>query len=122
MKYLILVCAGVLLAAGAAMATDEMPMDHSQMHHEQAASPADEALMAAHKTMMDNMHVSMTGNPDVDFVTMMIPHHRGAVDMCKVQLQYGSDAEIKKLCEGVIAAQEKEITQMQDWLKAHAKQ
>jgi len=40
---------------------------------------------------MDKMHADMmasqyTGNADVDFVRGMIPHHRGAIDMAKVEL------------------------------------
>ena len=75
---------------------------------------------------MNVMHKGMhsapyTGNPDRDFVTMMIPHHQGAIDMAKVVLSYGKDSEIKKLAEGIIKAQEEEIAQMQAWLKKNAK-
>jgi uncharacterized protein (DUF305 family) len=74
----------------------------------------------ANETMHHNMMVNLTGNSDVDFVRGMIPHHQGAIDMAKVELQYGKDAEIKKLAKDIIAAQEKEIAMMQDWLKKNA--
>ena len=61
----------------------------------------------------------MTGDPDRDFVTMTIPHHQGAIDMAKVQLQYGKDPELRKLSEGVVTAQESEIVFMKDWLAKH---
>jgi uncharacterized protein (DUF305 family) len=48
-----------------------------------------------------------------------IPHHRGAVEMAKVELKYGKDPELRKLAEGIISAQESEIKMMQTWLKAH---
>ncbi len=38
---------------------------------------------------MKNMAVKPTGNPDRDFVDMMMPHHVGAVDMAKVELSTG---------------------------------
>ena len=38
------------------------------------------------------MHASgYTGNPDVDFLAMMIPHHEGAVEMARLVLVYGKD-------------------------------
>jgi uncharacterized protein (DUF305 family) len=45
---------------------------------------------------MNVMHKGMhsapyTGKPDRDFVTMMIPHHQGAIDMAKALLLYGKD-------------------------------
>ena len=86
-----------------------------------AATPADKAFAASMKTMMTNMHVKPTGKPDQDFVLMMIPHHQGAIDMAKVELQYGTDAELRQLATDIVAAQEKEIAQMKAWLAEHGK-
>ena len=40
--------------------------------------------------------VPSTGNPDRDFAQMMIVHHRGAIDMAKTELAYGTDPEMRK--------------------------
>jgi uncharacterized protein (DUF305 family) len=48
--------------------------------------------MQATQTMDQGMKSAQpTGNTDKDFVTMMLSHHQGAVDMAKVELQYGKD-------------------------------
>jgi uncharacterized protein (DUF305 family) len=60
--------------------------------------------------------VKPTGKPDEDFVRMMIPHHQGAVDMAKVELEYGTDPELRQLASDIVAAQDKEIAQMKAWL------
>lgn len=79
------------------------------------------AFKKAHMRMMHDMHQTFTGNPDVDFTNGMIPHHQGAIDMAKVQVKYGKDAETRKLAEQIIADQEKEIAQMKAWLRKNAK-
>ena len=79
------------------------------------ASPSTKAFKAADDKMMADMGRPMTGNADRDFVAGMLPHHQGAVDMAKVELQYGKDAELRRLARGIVAAQEKEITQMRAW-------
>jgi uncharacterized protein (DUF305 family) len=81
-----------------------------------ATTPADKAFAASMKTMMSRMNVKPTGNPDKDFVLMMMPHHQGAIDMAKVELQYGTDTELRSLATDIVSAQEKEIAQMKDWL------
>ena len=53
------------------------------------------------------------------FARGMLPHHIGAVDMAKVQLQYGTDEEMRKLAQEIIDAQQPEITLMQNWITAH---
>lgn len=78
--------------------------------------PSSVAFMEANDRMHQTMAIEYTGNADVDFIRGMIPHHQGAVDMARIVLEHGSDPEVKKLAEAVIAAQEAEIKWMQDWL------
>jgi len=73
------------------------------------ATPADRAFATSMKTMMTSMNVKPTGKPDKDFALMMIPHHQGAIDMAKVELQYGADPELRQLATDIVAAQDKEI-------------
>jgi uncharacterized protein (DUF305 family) len=60
-----------------------------------------------------------SGDADVDFVRGIIPHDQRAIDMAKVELEYMKDPDLRKLAEGIVAAQESEIETMQTWLKAH---
>lgn len=63
--------------------------------------------------MMADMHrPGYTGNADVDFLSMMIPHHQGAVDMARLLLIHGRDPLTRKLAEEIIASQTTEIAAM----------
>ncbi len=71
---------------------------------------------------MDKMHVAMgaikrSGNSDVDFVRLMLPHHQAAIDMAKTQLVYGKDAQMRRLAQEIITDQQLEIQLMVRWLK-----
>lgn len=134
-----LVCALALAAVPAVAQT--MPQDHGAMNHGSMnhgtmdtmgsmthgtpaattpAAPSTVAFEAAMTRMHTDMAIPYTGNADVDFVRGMIPHHQGAIDMAEVVIQYGSDPDVKKLAEEVIAAQTKEIAWMQAWLAKNA--
>jgi hypothetical protein len=71
---------------------------------------------------MDKMHMAMgavvrSGNSDVDFVRLMLPHHQAAIDMAKTQLLYGRDPQMRRLAQEIITDQQLEIELMQRWLK-----
>ncbi|WP_416671161.1 DUF305 domain-containing protein [Egbenema bharatensis] len=84
-----------------------------------AAENLAEANMPPHQ--MDGMrHGSMSLGPkdeffDLRFIDGMVPHHEGAVLMAQEALQKSSRPEILALAEAIIAAQEVEISQLQDW-------
>jgi len=109
--------AALLLSSGAIA----LAQDHSghTMDTAPAASdnPATAGYEAANAKMHGDMAITYTGDPDIDFLKSMIPHHQGAIDMARVVLEHGKDPEIRKLAEDIIAAQEKEIATMREWLK-----
>nr|WP_314093459.1 DUF305 domain-containing protein [uncultured Shinella sp.] len=84
-------------------------------------SPSTQAFIDANAKMHAAMEIDFTGNADVDFVRGMIAHHQGAIDMAKVELEHGKNADIRKLAEDVITAQEGEIAMMKEWLAKNAK-
>jgi len=79
------------------------------------------ALMADAMAVMDDRmaRAPMNGNPEHDFVTMMLPHHQGAIDMARAVLLHTRDPGLRNLALGIIAEQQNEINVMQAWLKAH---
>lgn len=66
---------------------------------------------------METMHAEMqnvrySGNADADFASMMIPHHQGAIEMSKVELQFGADPRLRRLAQEIIVTQQSEIEVM----------
>jgi uncharacterized protein (DUF305 family) len=92
----------------------------ARMNHGTAAAAdtgeSTKAFETAMSGMMQGMMTPRTGKPDLDFAQGMIPHHQGAIDMAKIVLQFGKDAEVRKLAEAVVKAQEGEIMFMKDWV------
>lgn len=72
---------------------------------------------AGMETMMREMHSpGYTGDPDVDFLAMMIPHHQGAVEMARLVLVHGRDPLTRQLAVEIIASQSAEIDAMRQRL------
>jgi uncharacterized protein (DUF305 family) len=62
--------------------------------------------------MMNDMAVKPTGDVEVDFVAMMVPHHQGAIDMAIAVLRYGRNPQIRRLAQEIIVTQQQEIAAM----------
>jgi uncharacterized protein (DUF305 family) len=85
-------------------------------------APFQHAMHAAMQAMTSAMALApMTGDPDHDFLAMMIPHHEGAVEMARLVLLHGRDPLVRQLAEQIIAGQQSEIASMQGRLaRLHA--
>lgn len=57
-----------------------------------------------------------TGNADLDFVNMMIPHHENAITMSKEYLAdpEACDTRVKELAQNIINKQQQEIIWMKE--------
>ena len=95
-------------------------MDHSK-HEGQHATPDARGQKSRFESdmdtgmarMMQDMHSpGYTGQPDSDFLAMMIPHHEGAVDMARLVLIHGRDPMVRQIAEEIIASQTVEIAAM----------
>ncbi|HEY1037126.1 MAG TPA: DUF305 domain-containing protein [Candidatus Paceibacterota bacterium] len=72
--------------------------------------------------MMVSMNAELEGKNgdafDQAFISEMIVHHQGAVEMAELALKNAKHQEIKDLAKNIISAQTTEISQMQSWQKA----
>ena len=70
-------------------------------------------MRTAMEKMMSDMHApGYNGDPDVDFLGMMIAHHVGAVEMARLALTHGRDPATRRLADEIIASQTIEIESM----------
>lgn len=113
--------AGLLLAAAIGFAQQ----GHGHEGHVATAGPVcsagdggfAQAMERAMAVMMRDMHAPPpSGDPDRDFLAMMVPHHRGAVEMARLVLAHGRDPLTRQLAEHVLATQQVEIAAMEQRL------
>lgn len=88
---------------------------HMPMAHEMSA-PSTKDFLHTNHVMHMAMNIEYTGNPDIDFVRGMIPHHQGAIDMAKVVQNHGQNGNVKNFANKVIRDQTKEILSMETHL------
>lgn len=71
--------------------------------------------------MMASMNAELQGKTGDDFdkafLSEMIMHHEGAVQMAQAARTHAKHKEIKDLAQAIISAQNKEIADMKAWLK-----
>ncbi len=85
--------------------------------------PPPSAATRAYRAITLQMHIDMevdyTDKADKDFSRLMAAHHKAAVEMAKVQLQYGTDPEMRKLAQKIVAENDKEIATLRAWQAKH---
>lgn len=81
-----------------------------------SAAPSTRSTVDASAPAASSPSVDEHNAVDVMFVTMMIPHHQGAIEMSDVALTQASTQPVKDLAGRIKAAQGPEIEQMQGWL------
>lgn len=88
-----------------------------------SSSGSGHGSMLMHESMMSGMQkmqgMKPTGDTDKDFAMMMRMHHQQAVDMAKVEVQHGKSPELKAMAQKMINDQQKEISQLDQWLAKH---
>lgn len=89
-----------------------MGMQASQMHQE----AADDGAMNMSMDAMTSSLKGKTGDEfDKVFISEMIVHHQGAIDMANLAKQHAKHEEIKTLADAIVSAQTKEIQDMRAW-------
>lgn len=73
--------------------------------------------MAGMQEKMGTM--TMTGDADYDFASMMRMHHQGAVDMAQAELDNGKNPAMRAAAKKIITSQKKEIIEFDRWMKDH---
>lgn len=81
-------------------------------------SPETPAMMGMDMPGMNIGMLRSAGDTDRAFLAQMIPHHRSAITMARKATKDAKHAQIQTLAGRIITAQQREITQMQRWLKA----
>ncbi|OYX66403.1 MAG: hypothetical protein B7Y88_04420 [Sphingomonadales bacterium 32-64-17] len=114
------------MAAASTPASAKEAGHHSAMADASTSriSPEAAAFLAenerAMERMMELMHAVPTGDIDKDFVTMMIPHHQGAIDMARAVLRSSRNEAVRRLAQEIIVTQEDEIRAMRLAIGIHA--
>ena len=107
----------VMTAAHAQTAPMAMPVTtttHTDAHKAMMGSDAMKKSMMAGMDGMQKM--AMTGDADKDFALMMKMHHQQGVEMAQMEIDHGKSPVMKKMAKQIIAAQNKEIRQFDQWL------
>lgn len=66
-------------------------------------------------SMTDSLRGKAGDEFDKTFISGMIEHHQGAVDMASLAKEQAKHDEIKQMADDIISAQTKEIDMMKSW-------
>jgi len=87
-----------------------------------AAAPGgggEEPFAPAEAKMKEAMMAATGTNTDWMWVSKMIAHHQGALDVSQVVLRESQDAAIRRMAQKTIEMQTADIGELRAWLQAH---
>lgn len=123
----LIVSSAVMLAATPALAQQGgmQGMDHSQMggmnHADMGKMMAGNPYAQAEMDMHQKMMAAKEGDAAEMWTRKMIEHHRGAIAMSRVAVRDAKDAQTREMAQMTITKQEKDIAELQGWLRKHGK-
>ncbi len=75
--------------------------------------------MSGNSMSMDSMTATLKGKTgddfDKTFISEMMSHHQGAIDMASLALTNAKHQEVKDLAQNIVTAQTSEINEMRSW-------
>lgn len=108
---------GLLLFASFSYSS-ELPFTHEPHMHKNLKND----FLSANENIMTDMHnkmstLKMTGDNDIDFLLLMIPHHQSGIEMAEEVLKSSNDRKVKNMALGIITEQRNEIEIMEKLIK-----
>jgi uncharacterized protein (DUF305 family) len=96
-----------------AMEHNEDSMQHGGMTGHVDSTGGSNSMMVIMQKNMDEMKsMPSSSNPDQDFAKMMKVHHMGAVEMVNLELEKGTDPQMKAMAQKMQEEQQKEIEEL----------
>jgi uncharacterized protein (DUF305 family) len=99
-----------------AMSGDQMPMGGHHGHGGMMGGMP--SGMMGEMSMMADLWKLPSNRLEVVFMSLMIPHHQGAIMMAQLVPDRAAHQELKDLASQIIASQSAEIDQLQSWLSS----
>ncbi|MES2887807.1 MAG: DUF305 domain-containing protein [Pseudomonadota bacterium] len=83
-------------------------------------APGASALHQATTSHLDRMKgMRPSGDTDKDFALLMKAHHQHGIEMAQAEIGQGKSPELKAMASKLIAEQQKQIEQLDQWLAAY---
>lgn len=116
MKNLSLILLGTALVFSACNGASKKAEETEEMASINPSSSKNVMMEAMDESMSAMHHAKQTDNIDYNFVSMMIPHHEGAVKMAELLLKETKNVEMIAFAKEVIEEQQKEISSFKTFL------
>lgn len=106
------------IGIGYFLPASDKEVSHMMPNGSAMPSPMHQDMQGEMKGMMSGLEGKTGDEFDRAFLSEMIIHHEGAVDMAEAALSSAKHSEIKEMANAIIAAQTTEIKQMKAWMSA----